>query len=245
MTLTVDRKSAHHWSKMPNAKLLSVRLRDLNLRFEDSNLISYEQRLLTELSLSGIFHLRPRVYFGAEWFSPDRTVAISVPFYLASKKLFNLVKSSGALAEGDDRWFMRYLRHEAGHTFDHAYDIAAQPEFRRIFKKVELPEDLEASKSFFAKNHLKNLPGQYAAIDPVEDFAETFAVWLGASEAKRSTLRSVKMPPAIRAKILYLERLVENLGPQTNVQTDRRPMSPLQSLRSSLAKYCKDFSRLN
>jgi len=244
-TIASESSTQPNWAKLPTAELLSFRLRDFGLRFEDSKLVKYEYRLLHELYSAGIFHLKPRVYFGAEWFSPDRTIAISVPFYLANKKLFNLVKSRGALAEGEDRWFMRYLRHEAGHAFDHAYRIEQMPEFGIIFKKVEMPSDHEHARLVFAQNYLKNLPGNYAALNPVEDFAETFAVWMGASDAKKRVLRSAKTPPMIRAKILFLERIIEKFGPTTIANADRRPMSPVTSLRSSLARYCKDFSRLN
>jgi len=93
-----------------------------------------EGQLYRELDALGLHRLRPELYWSTEWFSPDGSSAIAVPFYLESKGLCAFVRAQGACIEGDTpASFRRILLHEAGHCFEHAFGVRKLKTFIRLF----------------------------------------------------------------------------------------------------------------
>ena len=68
--------------------------------------------------------LRPHAWISSEWFSPANTPGIAIPFYLTHPRLMKLEKKMMLEVEGGT-WSesMAILRHEAGHTVQHAYQL--------------------------------------------------------------------------------------------------------------------------
>ena len=108
-------------SGMTDAEILKLRFKDLALPITGTEVEIFIRQLYEELEKKGL-SFRPQIFLGDEWFSPEGMNAISVPFYLANTRLKNLEKSQMLDVEGGTpEWFMKLLRHEAGHCFDHCY----------------------------------------------------------------------------------------------------------------------------
>src|SRR5262245_8701370 len=70
------------WCAFKDEELLALRICDLGVRIEHSELNPRIEQLYDELAARGV-SLRPDCYLGDEWFSPEGVPAISIPFYLA------------------------------------------------------------------------------------------------------------------------------------------------------------------
>ncbi len=195
-------------------RLLKTRLcdlQDLKAGVEATTLAGPVRALRRELKAAGFEQFSPDVYFGDEWFSPAGVPAIALPFYLAHPRLAELERAMMTEVEGGSRaWCMKLLRHEAGHCFDHAYELSARRDFRQVFGEapktyrpdVYLPD--AASRDF-----VRHLPGFYAQSHPDEDFAETFAVVLADAGSARARYRN--WPKALK-KVRFVERLIASMA---------------------------------
>jgi hypothetical protein len=168
------------WASLKDEELLRYRICDLGLTIAGSELEPRIAQLYTELEAHGL-SLRPSCYLGDEWFSPVPTPAIAIPFYLAHPRLKALELHQMLEVEGGTpEWCEKLLRHECGHAFDHAYRFSARRTWRRIFGSPDAeyaPEHYRPRP--YSKSFVRHLPNWYAQAHPEEDFAETFAVWLG------------------------------------------------------------------
>ncbi len=191
---------------LSDKQLLSLRIRDLKLKVPGSLVEEKVLKLYDELEVRAV-RFRPHVYFGDEWFSPEGMLAISVPFFLAHPRLVKLERKQMKEVEGDDPdYFMRLIRHEAGHCFDHAYRFSRRPKWRKLFgspKKEYAPESYEPSPR--SRKFVQNLDNSYAQAHPDEDFAETFATWL---DPARNWMREYARWPVALAKLRYVDSLV-------------------------------------
>ena len=73
---------------------------------------------------------------------------------------------------------MRYLRHEAGHAMNYAFEIHERPDFESTFGNYARPYREHFAANPLSRDHVRHILGWYAQKHPDEDFAETFAVWL-------------------------------------------------------------------
>lgn len=198
------------WAALPDEELLKLRICDLGLTLEGSLVEDEVRRFQEELAAKGL-RIKPKVYFGDEWFSPEGMLAISVPFYLAHPRLRALEQKLMLEVEGGNPgWFMKLIRHEAGHCFDHGYRFSRRPRWRELFGS---PEQEYAPETYhprpYSRSFVQNLENWYAQSHPDEDFAETFAVWLnpGVDWAKE-----YKDWPGALAKLRYLDRLAKGVA---------------------------------
>lgn len=199
------------WHRLPDDALLAIPVGRLDLRWEDTPLVSLEHQLRRELTAIGITHFHPFVYLGDEWFSPMGVGAISVPFFLADPRLKRLARHFFYELEGGTRSsFMRLLRHEAGHAFDHAYALSQRADWRRVFGD---PEKAYRSRAFRADptspDFVQHLDRTYAQAHPVEDFAETFATILTPQSRWESHYRKC---PGARAKLQFVTEIIARFG---------------------------------
>jgi len=124
------------------------------------------------------FH--PACHLGDEWFVPVGLPVIFVPFFLVHDRLRQLERSIMLDVEGETpEWFMRLIRHEAGHAYAYAYQVFRKRAWQRTFGK----SSTEETPSFYrprpySRSFVVHLDDWYAQSHPDEDFAETFAVWL-------------------------------------------------------------------
>src|SRR5215470_1735906 len=111
--------------------LLDKPIRDLGLKIEGSSVERFVRQLYRELERKGLRKFRPLVYLSDEWGCPDGEPVIGVPFYLADPKLQKLEGEMNDLE--DARQIMMYMRHEAGHAFNYAYELYRAEDWHNLF----------------------------------------------------------------------------------------------------------------
>ena len=223
------------WCAFKDEELLALRICDLGVRIEHSELNPRIEQLYNELAARGV-SLRPGCYLGDEWFSPEGVPAISIPFYLAHPRLKALELHQMLEVEGGTPdWCQMLLRHECGHAIDHAYRLSSRDDWRHIFGG---PEAEYAPETYtprpYSKSFVRHLPNWYAQSHPDEDFAETFAVWLTfAPEDWRQRYCGWKA----LEKLDYVHRLMNEVaGSPPSVIRGRR-ISEARKLRTTLARH--------
>ena len=167
------------WADLPDNELLKMRFCDLHVRIEGTELEERIQHLYNNLEARGL-PLRPDCYLSSEWFSPEGSPVIAIPFYLAHPRLKQLELHQMLDVEGGTyEWCMQILRHECGHAYDHAYQFSSTDAWVEIFgdRQVEYEPETYRPRPY-SKSFVRHLPNWYAQAHPDEDFAETFAVWL-------------------------------------------------------------------
>lgn len=224
--------------KSDSSDLLATRICDLVSPTRPAWMEAQIAALYADLERMGFRYFQPRVYWGDEWFSPQGLPVIAAPFYLADTRLMRVEEmTTQAPAEGGTPARCRMLlRHEAGHCFDHAYRIAESRGFRRVFGDPSSPYDPDAfvpdrtSQSF-----VRHLPGFYAQSHPDEDFAETFAVVITPTRARREWARGNS---AVRRKLGFVEDLIsKRAGKRPLVADDGSCDYAAQRMRSTLQRY--------
>src|SRR3954471_10577854 len=158
------------------AELLGHRISDIGLAVEGTRVERLTGRLYEELAKRGVA-FRPPVYLSDQWGCPDGTPLIGVPFYLADPRLERIEAEMAGGVEDDDE-AMRYLRHEAGHAVNYAFQLYERPEWRSRFGSFAKPYRERYRADPLSRAHVRHILGWYAQKHPDEDFAETFAVWL-------------------------------------------------------------------
>ena len=105
---------------MSDDELLRMRMCDLKLKIAGSELESRIETFYAELASKGLA-IKPVCYLGDEWFCPEGSATIAIPFYLAHPRLKKLEEKMMMEVEGGtEAWCMRLLRHEMGHVVNHA-----------------------------------------------------------------------------------------------------------------------------
>ena len=117
------------WVALKDEELLALRICDLGVRIEESEVEPRVCQVSNDLAARGVT-LHPDIYLGDEWFSPDGVPAIAIPFYLAhprlkSLELHQMLEVEGGTAE----WCQMLLRHECGHAVNHAYQFSSRQEW--------------------------------------------------------------------------------------------------------------------
>jgi putative zinc-binding metallo-peptidase len=190
----------------PEAReLLKRPIRDLGLKLDGSPVEKYVQQLHRELEAKGLERFRPACYLSDEWACPDREPIIGIPFYLADPKLQALERSLNDLE--DEREILMYLRHEAGHAFNYAYELYDTAEWIELFGPFDRPYVESYTPVPFSRRYVRHIAGWYAQKHPDEDFAETFAVWL----TPRSQWRKRYRGWGAMAKLRYVDRMAKKL----------------------------------
>ncbi|HEX4134576.1 MAG TPA: putative zinc-binding metallopeptidase [Bryobacteraceae bacterium] len=232
---SVSAPAAPPWAALKDEELVALRLCDLNLRIEGSELEPRIQQLYAELAARGVT-LRPDCYLGDEWFSPRGVPAIAIPFYLAHPRLKALELHEMMEVEGGTpEWCMMLLRHECGHAVDHAWQFSRRKDWHRIFGS---PEADYAPETYSPRPHshgfVRHLPNWYAQAHPDEDFAETFAVWLSTPmDELRERYRGWKA----LEKIEYVDSLMRDAAVTKPVVRRGRRLSEARRLRKTLARH--------
>jgi len=194
-------------------EILTKPIKELGLKLEGSHLERYVQKLYRELEHKGLKKFRPLCYLTDEWGCPSGEPVIGVPFYLANPKLARLEKEMNDLE--DEREILMYLRHEAGHAFNYAYELYKTPEWRDLFGPFRRPYRDNYRPIPFSRRFVRHIAGWYAQKHPDEDFAETFAVWL----TPRSQWRKKYKGWGALAKLRYVDRMARRLR-------DAEPLRP-------------------
>jgi len=229
--------------ELTDAEILKLRFKNIHLSLDGSDVEPYLQQLSKELSEKGLI-FKPNFFLGDEWFSPEGMNAISIPFYLANARLKNLEKTLMLEVEGGDPdWFMKLLRHEAGHCFDHCYKFSKRKKWSQVFgsPNIEYQPDTYRPQPY-SKSYVKHLDRWYAQAHPDEDFAETFAVWLNPDCDWKKEYS--KWPVAL-SKLQYIDQLAKESVNLKISAAKGRPPSAVANLTSTLEKYYSRKRREN
>ena len=188
--------------RMSQVELLQQKFCDLPLILTGSPVERRAERIFDELGERQL-RLRPSIWLAEEWFNPDGAAGFGIPFYLVHPRLIRLERKLMLEAEGvADSECLRILRHETGHAVDEAYQLFRTPEYRATFGSPRLPYPTSYAVKPHSRDYVIHLNAWYAQSHPVEDFAETFAVWL---QPRRLWRRQYRGWPAL-AKLEAVDR---------------------------------------
>jgi hypothetical protein len=227
---------------LPDEELLQLRISDLNLKIEGSELEPRIRQVEAELEARGL-PLRPRWYLGDEWFSPSGLAAIAIPFYLAHPRLKALENRQMLEVEGGTpEWCLMLMRHECGHAFDHVYHFSSRRKWRRIFGSPSTEYNPETYRPRpYSRRFVRHLPNWYAQAHPDEDFAETFAVWLTfPPEQWREKYKGWRA----LEKIEYVHQLAQEAASAPVTPLRGRLISDASKLKRTLGRYYAAKKRL-
>ena len=218
------------WPDLTDEELLDLRFADLPLQIEGTVLEGRLRRLRAELEAREL-RVPIHFYISTEWFTPDDTASMAVPFYLTHPRLERLEKAQMLDVEGDEfDWCMRILRHEAGHVIDNAFKLRLRRRRRELFGSSSLPYPDFYDPRPYSKSFVLHLHPWYSQAHPDEDFAETFAVWL----APDSDWRMRYAGWQALAKLEYLDELMSQLRGKPPRVVDNCEVAPLRRVRRTL-----------
>jgi Putative zinc-binding metallo-peptidase len=222
-------------STLSDEDLLGMRICDLKLKISGTELESRIENFYAELAAKNI-SFKPTCYLGDEWFCPEGSATIAIPFYLAHPRLKKLEEKMMLEVEGGtEDWCMRLLRHEMGHVLNHTYLLEKDKPWQKLFG----PTELEYSESFrarpYSRRFVRHLEGYYAQSHPEEDFAETVAIWLTPDLDWKQQYKDWKALD----KLQFVDALMGRLAGKPPLVFSKARMSEASRLRSRLALYYK------
>ncbi len=228
-----SRRGRFAWLELPDEELFELRFKDLGVTIEGTWLEGCVNRLNVELASRGIL-ARPHAWLSDEWFSPDNTPGISIPFYLAHPRLTQLERKVALHVEGGTpRTCMQILRHEAGHVIQHAYGLHRRRRWQQLFGPSSQPYPDFYRPDPTSHDYVQHLARWYAQCHPAEDFAETFAVWLTPRSGWRKRYADW---PALE-KLLYVDELMTEIAGQKPILTNRVDVDPISKLTMTLGEH--------
>jgi hypothetical protein len=227
--------SAPDLASLSDEELLRTRICDLKLKIAGSELESRIAKFYAELAAKNLA-FKPVCYLGDEWFCPEGSTTIAIPFYLAHPRLKKLEQKMMMEVEGDsESWCLRLLRHEMGHVLNHAYLLQKDKRWQQLFG----PVSLEYSESFrarpYSRRFVRHLDGYYAQSHPEEDFAETVAIWLTPDLDWRNQYKGWKA----LEKLEYVDDLMGKLAGKPPLVSSKNKISDATRLRSRLEAHYK------
>lgn len=219
--------------RLTDDELLGMRFCDLRLSVDDGVLADRLATLEADLENRGL-RFRPHYWLSTEWFSPDGVPGIAIPFYLAHPRLVRLERKQMLEAEGSSAAeCVKILRHEAGHAIDTAYRLRRKRRYRQVFGSASQPYPDSYLPQPSSRDYVRHLNMYYAQAHPLEDFAETFAVWLRPGSRWRSRYREW---PAIE-KLQLVDDLMREIRDEVPPVRSRRCVDPLTRNRTTLGEH--------
>jgi hypothetical protein len=211
------------------------------VRIEGTDVERWIRQLYRELEAKGL-DLKPECFLSDEWLSPGDQAAIGVPFFLTHPRLKALEnRMMFEIEGGSPAWCQKLLRHEAGHAFDHAYRLSRRQDWKDVFGSTRAkyqPYYYEIDPG--SRSFVDNVPDHYAQAHPVEDFAETFAVWLNPASRWRERYAGW---PALK-KLRYVDRLMRDVRSRVLPRRKTIVGPEARSIQSTLRSYYEKKLRL-
>jgi hypothetical protein len=223
------------WEKLSDEELLERRLSGLHVSIEGTWLEDCVHALHEEMAERDL-RLKPHAWLSSEWFSPENTPGIAIPFYLAHPRLMKLEKKMILDVEGGT-WSecMAILRHEAGHTVQHAYQLHRRRRWQQLFGPSSKRYPRYYRPNPASKHFVQHLRLWYAQSHPDEDFAETFAVWLRPRSSWRTRYAGW---PALK-KLEYVDELMGEIAGKRPLLNTRELVDPLGRISETLGEHYK------
>lgn len=224
------------WTRLPDEELLDLRICDLKLKIEGTELESRIEKLSRELK-SKLIGFRPHCWLSEDWFCPDGLPGFAIPFYLAHPRLKRLEKKQMLEVEGGTReWCLKILRHETGHAVDNAFGLHRKRQWSRVFGKYSQPYPECYQPKPYSKSYVLHLDPFYAQSHPAEDFAETFAIWLKPRSAWRTTYTGW----AAIKKLEYVDNLMQGCRNGRARVRSRERVDPVRTIRKTLREHYEE-----
>ena len=221
------------WAELPDEELLNLRLNDLPLTLDGTVMQSRIAELRSDLDRAEL-KFPIHFYISDEWFTPDGTSTMAIPFYLVHPRLEKLERAQMLEVEGGDHdWCMRILRHEAGHVIDNVFKLRLRRQRRQLFGSSAVPYPEFYSPRPYSKSFVQHIDPWYAQSHPDEDFAETFAVWLTPDSNWKARYKGW---PAL-AKLEYMDALLRSLRHSKPLVENIEEVDPLRRLRHTLRRH--------
>jgi len=228
------------WEDWDDDRLLALPMCQLGIGIEGTGiepLVRLVRRELRQRKLA----FRPHFWLSDEWFCPDGVPGVAIPFYLAHPRLAQLEQKLMLEVEGGTpEWALRILRHEVGHALENAYRLRRLKERRALFGSTSQKYPEFYTPRPYSKSYVLHLGSWYAQSHPDEDFAETFAVWLGLPESDWQ--RRYAGWKALR-KLQYVDRLMGSLAGQTPLVRNHRRVEAIPSLNKTLSEHYEQRRR--
>ena len=221
------------WVDLPDAELLDWRICDLDLKLEGSAVHPCFERLQQDLELAGL-RFRPYAWLSTDWFTPDDCTGFAVPFYLAHPRLVRLERDRMLQVEGGTRdECLRIMRHEAAHALDNAYGLRRRKRWKETFGSPSDPYENTYTPDPTSRDHVLNLDYWYSQSHPLEDWAETVAVWL----KPRSRWRARYAGWSALRKLEYVDELLREVAAKPQRLRTRARYEPVKQVRMTLREY--------
>ena len=219
--------------------LLAARLCDLPIKLEGTLMERRVHRLHRELQARNLAAL-PHAWLSEEFFSPDGVLGFAIPFYLAHPRLMRLERNQMLEVEGaGEAECRRIFRHEAGHAIDDAFKLHKRDRYRALFGDADLPYPASYKPHPESRDYVINLANWYAQAHPVEDFAETFAIWLNPHIDWRVDYKGWHA----REKLEYVDELMREIAGRPAPNPDKTEVEPLRKLRRTLGEHYAEKRR--
>ncbi|MEO0650232.1 MAG: putative zinc-binding metallopeptidase [Planctomycetota bacterium] len=227
------RRPSSGWAELDDRDLLQVRICDLGLEVEGSAVEPLVAELKAEFAERG-FRFRPYVWLSTEWFTPDDATGFAIPFFVAHPRLARLERRQMLEVEGGTREScLKLMRHEAAHALDNAYRLRRRRRWREVFGSASAPYDASYTPDPTSRDHVLHLDYWYSQSHPLEDWAETFAVWLRPGSRWRKRYADW---PAL-AKLEYVDAVCREVADEPPRIRTRRREEPLSAVKLTLAEY--------
>lgn len=221
------------WADWSDNELLELRFQDLDLDWRGTAIEARVAELLGELQSRGL-RFRPHVWLSSEWMSPVGVPGIAVPFYLAHPRLARLERNQLLEVEGGTRSeCLQILRHECGHAIQQAYRLHRRRRWQELFGLSSKPYPDEYRPDPSSKRFVQHLRMYYAQSHPDEDFAETFAVWLGQRARWRKRYAGW---PALE-KLEFVDELMSEIADAPAPVRSREHVQPLDRMTKTLGEH--------
>jgi hypothetical protein len=235
-TQAKKRRTSRSWTRLEDTALLDRPLQSLDLKIAGSKLERRVQRLYDELAAAGL-RFRPYAWLSTDWFTPAGVTGFAIPFYLAHPRLERLEGRIMHEVEGGDLdSCMKLLRHETAHAIDHAYRLHWRKRWREVFGRASEPYRSSYAPHISSRDHVHNLDYFYSQSHPLEDFCETFSVWL---EPRSRWKEHYAGWPALK-KLEYVDELMDDLHARLPLLRSRKKIDDLRSIRMTLREYYDD-----
>ena len=215
--------------------MLAVPINELGLSLEASPVVQYVHELYAELEQKGLHRFRPRCYLSDEWGCPSGEPVIGIPFYLGDPRVANIEAAINDVES--EREIMMYLRHEAGHAFNYAYELYRTPEWYELFGSFRRPYRDDYPFVPFSRDYVRHIAGWYAQKHPDEDFAETFAVWLNPDSHWRE--RYARWG-ALR-KLEYVDRTARQVSDVEPTHKTGRTDVTVEEMEQTVEQFYREF----
>ena len=131
-------------------------------------------------------------------------------------------------------WFMKLMRHEAGHAYSYGYQLQRKKQWQQTFGRTSREGTPTTYRPRpFSRGYVMHLDDWYAQSHPDEDFAETFAIWLTPGVDWRKEYggwRALK-------KLEYVDELMRSLAGRPPVHAPQYRVADYDCLNVKLKTY--------